>query len=235
MALYWTAFIMGIVGNFHCLGMCGPIALAVPIKRDSTATKILSIFLYNGGRIMIYSFFGILFGMFGRGIFLAGFQQVLSIILGSVIVLGVLFPYIGMKFNMLKSPIFMQVGKLKNAFHRQFKKTGYRSIFTIGMLNGLLPCGLVFMALAGAIASGTWQSGMIYMMLFGIGTLPVMVALPYFGASIDQNLRRKFNKIVPIVLFLFGVLLILRGSNLGIPYVSPLIENSATGSSVICH
>ena len=226
---------MGLVGNFHCLGMCGPIALAVPVKRGTSGSKALSILLYNAGRILMYAFFGVLFGLFGKGIFVAGFQQGLSIALGVLIILGVVFPYIGVKFNLLKAPIFAQVGRLKSAFQRHFRNSSYRSIFTIGILNGLLPCGLVFMALAGALATGTWMSGMMYMIIFGVGTLPVMFALPYFGHFIDNNLRQKFSKLVPVVILLFGILLVFRGANLGIPYVSPLIENTANGSSVICH
>jgi len=235
--LIWTALIMGLVGNLHCLGMCGPIALAVPIKKSTTLSKLFSILLYNGGRLFIYSIFGAVFGLFGEGIVLAGFQRYLSLILGATIILAVLFPFLTKKANLFNAPIFGFVARLKASFHKHFSSRTYRSIFIIGLLNGLLPCGLVYMAVAGAIAAGTWQMGMLYMFVFGLGTLPAMMLLPYFGQFINGKIRSRFIKLIPITMFLFGVLLLLRGSNLGIPYLSPKIEvaNASCCSKMKCH
>jgi sulfite exporter TauE/SafE len=235
MILYGTAILLGLAGNLHCLGMCGPIALAVPIKRNTFTSKTFSILLYNAGRILVYGFFGFLFGLFGKGLFIAGFQQSLSIFLGVLIIMAVTLPYFNSKLKSFNTPIILRIGKLKNIFQNQFKKSSYISIFTIGIFNGLLPCGLVFMALAGATATGSWQHGTIYMLLFGAGTLPVMFTLPYFGQFINQKVRLKFAQITPYVALMFGMLLILRGANLGIPYLSPFIEATKAGSTVICH
>jgi sulfite exporter TauE/SafE len=223
--LLWSALIMGLIGNFHCLGMCGPIALAIPVKREGKYAKATSILLYNFGRILMYALIGLLFGLFGTGIVLFGFQQHLSIILGVLIVLAVLVPFLFKKLSNGKGYIFTLISKLKSTFAQQFKKNSYPAIFTLGLLNGLLPCGLVYVAVAGATATGSWYYGMAYMALFGLGTLPVMAALPYFGAKLSPNLKKKFTKLILPTMLLFGMLLILRGSNLGIPYVSPQMSN----------
>lgn len=235
MTLAWTAFVMGLVGNLHCLGMCGPLALAIPIKRHNPQARLFSVLLYNLGRILVYALFGAAFGLIGKAIKLSGFQQTMSIVLGAVIVLSILFPLFTKGSNILKTSAFSGLGKLKSMFRFLLKTRSYSSIFILGVLNGLLPCGLVYMALAGAIVSGTWQMGALYMALFGLGTLPVMFTLPYLGQLLSENLKRRFRKLVPITMLLFGLLLILRGSNLGIPYLSPKIDSQQPLTEVKCH
>ncbi len=226
---------MGLVGNLHCLGMCGPLALAVPIKKSNIQARLLSIVLYNVGRIFIYALFGAIFGLFGKAIEVVGFQQYLSIGLGLFIISGVAFPFFIKRTNMLKTALFSGIGKMKNTFSTLLTKRSYSSIFTIGLLNGLLPCGLVYMALAGAVLSGSWQMGTAYMALFGIGTLPVMLVMPYIGHFINNKMKFRFRKLVPITLLLFGILLTLRGSNLGIPYISPQVEPEQSCCKIKCH
>nr|AWJ66069.1 heavy-metal-associated domain (N-terminus) and membrane-bounded cytochrome biogenesis cycZ-like domain, possible membrane copper tolerance protein [uncultured bacterium] len=233
-ALFIGAILMGLVGNMHCLGMCGPIALAVPVKDGNRKNRLASAFIYNSGRVLVYVLFGALFGLFGQGIQMAGFQQNTSIIIGILIILTLLFPILFNKFNILNSPIFLWVTKLKMAFQGQFKKRTYRSIFTIGLLNGLLPCGLVYMALAGSLAAGSVWNGMAFMALFGIGTLPVMVALPYYSSLIKTPVKQKFKKLVPAFILAFGILFILRGSNLNIPFISPQIQTE-NSEEIKCH
>lgn len=230
----WSAFIMGLVGNFHCLGMCGPIALAIPVNHLNGFTRLLSSLLYNGGRIASYAVIGALFGLFGKGLNLMGFQQSISLILGIVIVVGVLFPLVLKKIRVLQTP-FVWVTKLKQFFPKLLHKRTYGAIFLIGLLNGLLPCGLVYMAVAGAIASGSWIHGMNFMILFGLGTLPLMFALPFAGQLISQRTRNGMRKLVPVFVVVFGCLLILRGANLGIPYVSPQAQTGKTCCHLTCH
>lgn len=231
----FSAFIMGIVGNFHCLGMCGPIALALPLNRTNRATKFLSVLLYNLGRILVYTIFGVLVGLFGEGLQLGGMQQYLSILLGVTFILMVLFPIISKKVHWFNAPLFSRIGRLKLAFQNQMKKGSYKSLFVLGLLNGLLPCGLVYMALAGALTADTWYQGALFMALFGAGTLPIMFSLPFFAHLIQGSLKAKLKAIFPVVAILFGALLILRGANLGIPYVSPKISAEAGITQVKCH
>lgn len=230
-----SAFILGLVGNFHCLGMCGPIALAVPLKSANSTQRLVSVVLYNLGRILVYSILGGIFGLLGEGIYIAGYQQQLSIVLGVLIILGILFPFVLKKSSLLNTSIFYSLGKMKAAFHKQFQRKTYASIFTIGILNGMLPCGLVYIAVAGAVATGSFINGMLFMTLFGLGTAPVMMALPYFKHLISNTLRLKFQKWVPVFIVFFGILLIFRGANLGIPFLSPEINTEMKQSEVKCH
>jgi len=104
----------------------------------------------------------------------------------------------------------------------------------IGVANGFLPCGMVYLAIAGALGTGSIKGGIFFMMLFGIGTIPLMLAVTWFGLVVNINIRNTVRKITPFFIALIGILLILRGLNLNIPYLSPLLE-SMSGKIVPCH
>lgn len=230
-----SALLMGLVGNLHCVGMCGPIALAIPFKNGSKFSRLLSILTYNFGRVLVYSGIGIIFGLLGKGVELIGFQQYLSIIIGVLIILAVLVPFLFKKINLLNSSLFSWVGSLKSAFRKRFEKKSYRSLFILGVLNGFLPCGLVYMAAAGSVIAGSWYMGAFYMALFGIGTLPAMVLLPYFSNYIKTPFQLKLKKLVPVFMIVMGGYFIVRGANLGIPYLSPKVVVENTGCNLKCH
>lgn len=233
-AFIWGALAMGLVGNFHCLGMCGPIALAVPLGSRKFAGRVLGALLYNGGRILIYASLGALFGIIGKGFNLFGYQQILSISLGVIIIAAVLIPRLARIGNRTTSVVGRFTGKLKSRFAKQLQNKSYGSLFVIGLLNGLLPCGLVYLAMAGAVVVGNWYSGAAYMALFGVGTLPVMLSLPIISNWIGSGIRTKIRKALPVVLVVFGLLFILRGMNLGIQYVSPKMD-AETETVHKCH
>lgn len=219
-----TPLTIGLVGSFHCVGMCGPIAVALPLKNHSHAAKVFGGLLYNLGRTLTYALLGLIFGLLGRGIQLAGFQQWTSIVLGIVMILGVIFPYLfGQKINFTN--LFTgYAGRLVNNLRKLFTNRSYRSLFGIGLLNGLLPCGLVYVAIAGAINTNQVLSGALFMALFGLGTIPLMLLVSMAGNTISSRLRAGMRKIVPYFVVLLGILFILRGLSLGIPYVSPKSE-----------
>jgi sulfite exporter TauE/SafE len=103
-------------------------------------------------------------------------------------------------------------------------------------LNGLLPCGLVYVAIAGAISSGDAISGMLFMILFGLGTFPAMFAATIFGRFINLNIRKKINQAIPALAVVLAVLFILRGLSLGIPYISPKISAQTINQTEMeCH
>jgi len=230
-----SALIMGLVGNLHCVGMCGPIALAVPFKSENKFSRLLSILVYNLGRVIVYASFGVVFGFLGKGVEIIGLQQYLSVIIGVLIILAVFLPLLFKKINLINSSLFSWVGSLKSAFRSRFGKKTYRSLFVMGMLNGFLPCGLVYMAAAGSVISGTWYFGALYMTLFGIGTLPAMVLLPYYSQYIKAPFRLKMKRLVPVFMILMGGYFILRGANLGIPYLSPKVTIENTSCNLKCH
>jgi len=221
MELLIAAISLGLLGSFHCIGMCGPIALALPVHQYSPLKKYLSIIIYNFGRAFTYSLLGLVFGLLGQSFYLGGFQQSLSITLGVFILLILLFSYTPvnsiLKFNFLNRPI----NTLKNNLGKLFNKKGIHFLFLIGLLNGLLPCGFVYMAIAGAAATGNYLDGAVFMFVFGLGTIPVMLSISVFGQFISVRYRNAIHKSVPVLVSIMAVLLIVRGLNLGIPMLSP--------------
>lgn len=231
----WIAAIsLGLLGSFHCLGMCGPIALALPIHHQTPAIRFFSVFLYNLGRAITYSVFGLLFGLLGQGFFVGGFQQVLSVVIGSLLLISVLYSLLFSKGLFNISAINGFVLRLKAGFGDLFRLKSLSSMFLIGLLNGLLPCGLVYVAIAGATATGHFLNGALFMFLFGLGTLPTMLSLSLFGQFMQIKYRNWIRKAVPVFVSAMAILMILRGLNLGIPYVSPRIVEKET-SAMDCH
>jgi len=219
-AMITTAFLLGVLGSAHCIGMCGPLALAVPSPKHSFAARLGSALAMNGGRIITYALIGAGFGLFGRGLQLAGLQQVVSITLGVVIILGLLMPRV---FHSIG------VGRVAGSFvmraqglmAKQLRRTSPEGLFFTGMLNGLLPCGMVYLAAAGALAQDGWLQGALFMAVFGMGTWPALVGLKLSGSYAGSGLRSVLRKAAPYAYAIMGVLFILRGLDLGIPYISP--------------
>lgn len=215
---------IGLVGSFHCIGMCGPIAVALPLKNHSAGAKIAGGLLYNIGRTLTYAVLGLLFGLLGAGIHLAGFQQWTSILLGAIMILSVLFPYFFKQRINLGTLFTGYAGRLISNLRKLFSNHSYQSLFSIGLLNGLLPCGLVYVAIAGAINTNHVLAGALFMTLFGLGTIPMMLLISLSGNMISTRLRTGMRKVVPYFIVLLGILFILRGLSLGIPYISPKSE-----------
>ncbi|MDZ4749589.1 MAG: sulfite exporter TauE/SafE family protein [Saprospiraceae bacterium] len=227
-----TGLSIGFLGSFHCIGMCGPIALALPVHTFSGVQKYVGIFLYNLGRAVTYSLLGFAFGFVGSQFRLWGLQQVISIGAGVLILLFILsrFSFASKVPGLATLNLWVQrgLGKLLKTAKNS------ASLFPVGLLNGLLPCGLVYVAIAAALATMSSLNAMLLMFSFGIGTIPVMAGLMMFGHLLSINIRQKINRSVPYFVGLMAVMLILRGMNLGIPYLSPKLEKESTEVSC-CH
>ncbi len=222
----WTAFILGLAGSWHCIGMCGPIAIALPSGSDQNGRLIVNRLLYNFGRVLTYSLMGAVIGMLGIGLHIAGFQRSISIILGVGLLLAA-FSFWKPERLMLKGGYLSKaVATLKQGLGTYLKKGGYKASLTTGMLNGLLPCGLVYAAFAGAMITSSIWSSALYMFAFGLGTFPLMLGISIFGHKLSAGVRNSIDKAVPAVLACFAILLILRGLNLGIPFISPMLGGS---------
>ncbi|MDB6059070.1 MAG: hypothetical protein JWO95_2914 [Verrucomicrobiales bacterium] len=196
--------------------MCGALALLVPVTGPSLPQRIVSRVTYNAGRLLTYAVLGILFGLFGRAFAIAGLQRWLSIAAGALIILG----FILSMRPMLSSPVARSVGWARSKFGVLLRKRTLLSIGGLGALNGLLPCGLVYVACAASASTGDALGGLEYMLVFGLSTMPMLLAIGIGGAALNlAGLRLK--RVVPTVALVAGVLLILRGLALGIPYVSP--------------
>jgi uncharacterized protein len=218
-----AAFAMGLLGSFHCVGMCGPLALSLPLNGDSFWNKFSGALTYNAGRIVTYSVFGLVFGALGKSVALFGYQQWLSITLGILIIIFIILPKRVTAFNK-SNFVLLFFEKIRTALGRLFFKKNYSSLFSIGLLNGLLPCGLVYMAAAGAVATGDIGNSVLFMAFFGLGTLPVMWSVAFFGNYVGIGIRQKIRRAYPYMMMLMACLLILRGMGLGIPYISPKMD-----------
>lgn len=233
--MLYSAFIFGLLSSLHCIGMCGPIAMMLPVDHKNEAKKATQILTYHLGRLTAYATIGLIFGLLGRGFFLAGLQQKISIFIGLAMILVVLIPEkVFSKYNFSK-PVYKVISKIKSSLGNQFKNKSYKSLFTIGLLNGFLPCGMVYVALFGAIAMQSASLGVLYMVLFGLGTLPLMTFVVYVHSLIRLPFRNKIQKAIPYVAVIIGVLFILRGLGLGIPYISPSNMSLFVQATPNCH
>ena len=233
--MLFSGFVLGLLGSFHCIGMCGPIAFMLPVDRQNTSKKVLQISLYHFGRLLAYAIIGLVFGLIGKGLYIFGLQQQLSIIIGVIMIIAVIIPYNSFsKYNFSK-PIFRFISKIKTALGKELKKKTPDTFLTIGFLNGFLPCGLVYMAMFAAIALANTLQSVLYMLLFGLGTVPLMTVAIYVSRFLTGKTRQYINKAIPIIVILIGVLFILRGLELGIPYISPLPPVEAADGSIECH
>lgn len=219
--MLWTALVLGLAGSFHCIGMCGPIAFVLPVDRSSKVKLFSQIFLYHFGRLLSYSIIGLLFGFIGKGLYLAGFQQRLSILVGVIMIVLIIIPVsILNKFSFSK-PLYKIISIVKQKLGIYLNKKSNKALFSIGFFNGFLPCGLVYMALIGSISTGNAFQGSLYMTLFGLGTIPLMTAAVLLGNFVNLSIRARIQKAIPVFVVIIGLLFILRGLGLGIPYISP--------------
>jgi hypothetical protein len=215
--------------------MCGPIAFMLPLDRTNNVKKFIQIFIYHFGRLSAYGLLGLVFGLLGKGLFVFGMQQKLSIAIGVLMILVIIIPYKTFsKYNFSK-PVYKIIGKVKNRLGKELQKKTSDTFLTIGFLNGFLPCGLGYMALFGAIAMGDALQGALYMILFGAGTIPLMTSAIYFSSILKSTAKQKIQKLIPVFVVLIGALFILRGLGLGIPYVSPKPVTEVITAEIECH
>ena len=241
MEFWWAAMMLGLMGSFHCLGMCGPIAFALPLRRRTAFRSSLANLTYQSGRVLTYSFLGLIAGTFGRGFSLAGFQQYLSMAVGVLMIIGVVF-YNRWQKGLVNGPMYRIFSWVRERMAVLMKRKSFDALFSFGIVNGFLPCGLVYMALAASISTGSSLGGAAFMAIFGLGTIPMMFAAGHASDKISAALRIRLTRVLPFVLVLIASLFILRGMGLGIPYVSPKsevlqlkTENHDIGHEEGCH
>lgn len=228
--MIWTAFLLGFLGSFHCLGMCGPIALVIS-ARDSNRFLTNKI-IYNLGRTATYSLLGIGVGTIGLSLQLAGVQQWFSIVMGAAIVL-VAFFYKRSERWVSGLGFAGMTGGVKRRLGKYLKMGGRTAFFAGGLINGLLPCGMVYIALLASLALQDPLVGGIYMAAFGLGTIPLMLVVMLSGKLFSLGTRQKFLRAMPYFAVFIGLLFILRGSGLGIHYVSPQLQPFVYGQQQV--
>ncbi len=172
---------------------------------------------YHLGRVITYAILGGLIGLLGRGLFLAGLQRSFSIGAGILLLIMAVFS-LKASSSLVSIPVVNRAFFwVKSMMGRLLKNKSPSSILYIGMLNGLLPCGLVYMAIVGAVSTGAVIKGMGYMALFGLGTVPLVLVASVVGTFAGIRLRNTLRKLVPVLLVAFAVLLIMRGLNFDLP------------------
>jgi len=231
MTILAPALLLGLAGSLHCVGMCGPLLLALPLDAAGKWQVMRKMLVYHAGRILTYAALGVLFGLMGKGLAIAGFQKILSIGAG-VFMLGMAF--MAWRFEQLVTALpgfgaFTQ--GVKTGIGNLMRKSPNGSTFSIGLLNGLLPCGMVYAALAGAIATTGGLEGGLFMAVFGIGTLPLLLMVSVLGRSFSVSFRQKIKFAQPVLLGLVGLLLLQRGLNLDLS----LFESAVPKAGIDCH
>ena len=192
--MLWSAVILGLLGSFHCIGMCGPIAFMLPVDRSNSVKKISQIGSYHLGRLFAYSLIGLFFGLVGKSLYIFGLQQQLSIVIGIIMILVILIPVQTFNKYNLSKPLYKIISKVKSALGSALKKKTSDTFLTIGFLNGFLPCGLVYMAVFASLAMQNTLKGSLYMVLFGIGTIPLMTTAIYLGKFLNSEIKQSMLK-----------------------------------------
>ncbi|WP_299224596.1 sulfite exporter TauE/SafE family protein [uncultured Psychroserpens sp.] len=233
--MFWSAIILGLLGSFHCIGMCGPIAFMLPVDRNHTSKKIFQISIYHFGRLLAYSLIGLIFGLVGKSLYIFGIQQQLSIAIGVIMIIIVLIPNNVFNTYNFSRPVFKLISKVKSTLGKALKRKTADTFLTIGFLNGFLPCGLIYMAVIASLATQNAIQSSIYMLLFGVGTIPLMTTAVYIGKFLNTTIKQRIQKTIPIFVLIIGLLFIIRGMGLDIPYLSPTPVIEMTSSAIECH
>jgi uncharacterized protein len=229
-----AGFTLGILSSWHCAGMCGPLALALPVHHLSAAKKSVALLTYQCGRIITYSILGLIFGLAGSRFYIAGMQQWFSLSIGVAILVFAVLYYNGkrtIRFTILNHFHFFIQKTISRLLRSAKSPSGY---LLLGMANGLLPCGLVYLAIAGALTFSNAFRSMAFMASFGAGTVPVMMIAAYAGHLMSYPVRQVMKKAVPVFITAMAIILILRGLNLGIPFISPELPEEVA-KTVSCH
>lgn len=235
-----AALTLGFFGSLHCIGMCGPLALALlptGVAQPGVARIATSSLFYNFGRVITYSVLGLAFGLLGSAARFAGIQQFLSIATGVVILLWLILPKAYTRRFSTTQQAAKIIAKMKFQLTRLLRSHRFAAPFGVGILNGLLPCGFVYLALAGAMAQPTLFGSVSFMALFGLGTMPAMLAIALPNGFLSPSLRFSIRRLLPVGTTVVALMLIVRGLALGVPYLSPkLAASPATQTSMpACH
>ncbi len=216
--VYVNGLILGLGASLHCLGMCGPLVMAVPMKSNNVYDRVWGITQYHIGKTTTYALLGLLVGIVGISIKTFQWMQMLSVICGVLIVLFAWAKFVKISFGKSFVQKFTQFsGRMLNKLFKS--NLPFKPLF-FGSINGLLPCGLVYIALINSILAGSPFQSMLAMVFFGLGTVPILT----FARVISQRLKWKTNRWTPVLVTVVGVMIIVRGLNLGIPYISPKID-----------
>jgi uncharacterized protein len=227
--IVFLAFGMGILGSIHCIGMCGPLLLG--IFNQSLSSKPYNYLLFHLGKIVAYGIIGLGFGLIGKSLHLFLSQQHLSILTGSILLLYYVlgkWGHVNAEFSSYASGIYRWI-KLNT------ERMPLPKYYLIGFLNGFLPCGLVYLAATSSLSSGHISKSILWMICFGLGTIPSLTFILWLSKKFQSRFNLFFHRIYQNLTLILAILLILRGLNLGIPYISPQYNSAEEKVSKCCH
>lgn len=235
--MLWAGFVFGLLGSLHCVGMCGALALALPGAHESGGRWLAGRLVYHAGRIGAYAALGAAVGTLGHGLNVLGWQQSLSIVSGVLILLLVVVPEAWRARAAAAVGLARPLAAGQRALAYWFQRRGIGALLMTGALNGLLPCGLVYLALAGALSVPGVGGAAAYMALFGLGTTPLLIGVALSGRLVVPAVRVRLRRVIPWAATGLALLFIVRGLGLGIPYLSPAAGLPTPGvyQPVICH
>ncbi len=226
------AFLMGLLGSLHCAVMCGPLMLSLPLQKTNYLLAAGQLLSYQLGRILVYTVLGMLVGWIGNNLSIFASQETLSLLIGVVLVLMVVLQLSGKYNKGIAAFQYKMVGPISKLMGKLFGKP-FWGLFA-GMLNALIPCGMVYLALSTALNTATIKGGASFMFLFGLGTSPLMLLISLGGIYLKKYIRFNTQRLVPWFMFFVGTLFILRAAELGIPFFSPINQNHVHGKVEVC-
>ena len=205
--MWYTAILIGITGSLHCAGMCSPLLMAVT---NLTKSVVLNRVLYNGGRILTYAALGSMFSGVGSFLPISPFQDLLSLLFGAAIIIVAFFRFGHIKIPFLFSGVNRLTSFLKEKFAFLLKRKTFAAVFLMGALNGFLPCGMTLIALSYCLLLTGPVDGFNFMLLFGVGTLPVMIGFAPLLALTVRKLNLSLQKTTTVMMICSGAILIAR-------------------------
>lgn len=226
------AFLMGLLGSLHCAVMCGPLMLSLPLQKANYWHSALQLLAYQLGRIMIYTLLGLLVGWVGSSLNVFASQETLSLVIGAALILFTVLQLSGRYHKRLGQIQLKIVSPISKLMGKLFGKPFWG--FFAGMLNALIPCGMVYLALSTALNTASMRGGATFMFLFGLGTTPLMLLISLGGIYLKKYIRFNTQKLVPWFMLFVGTLFVLRAADLGIPFLSPNNTHHAHTGVEVC-
>jgi len=219
MIFYFSAFLIGLAGSVHCVGMCGPLALAIPgASKDKGFTFFLRTIAYQISRISGYGVLGLIVGFFSQGMQFTGVQPYFSLLSGIVLLFLGFFGIIPEVNAFSKYPIIQHFQvKINRIIGTVMTNEHFSTPFVLGFLNAMLPCGMIYIALGTGLSSGNMSEAALYLISFGLGTLPLMFMMSLSGQFLSLQMRRSWQKTIPIIFMISGIILIYKGMNIDLP------------------
>lgn len=219
MIFYFSAFLIGLAGSVHCVGMCGPLALAIPgASKDKGFTFFLRTIAYQISRISGYGVLGLIVGFFSQGMQFTGVQPYFSLLSGILLLFLGFFGIIPEVNAFSKYPIIQHFQvKINRIIGTVMTNEHFSTPFVLGFLNAMLPCGMIYIALGTGLSSGNMSEAALYLISFGLGTLPLMFMVSLSGQLLSLQMRRSWQKTIPIIFMISGIILIYKGMNIALP------------------